>query len=235
MPSNSNFYSGTENTNHPSSLTSLAARLHKKSVLLAQERNTLRELQDQITETQAMIDETKQSNREVRRQELHQIIAQHQAELNFFEAQDELARVQSSKEQVEEETRGIKEENDRLQTLWNHDLETVFAPHELLLQGFLQRLQMAFEVSNQKQETLDRLRSSTRLLNNSRKEMLKDHRAMFEDLTRLKQEEREGGGLISKAAIQVKQALAQVRMVFGLSLKDFRVSTALHFASFSSE
>ena len=205
---------GKEVNNHLSNLTTLATRLHKKSVLLAQERTSLRQLEEKLLETGALIHEAQQTNREVRRQELQQIMAQHQAELNLFEAQDALAREHSSKEKVEYETQVIREENEGLQAQWNHELETDFAPHELLLQGFFQKLQEALNTSKQKQATLERIQSATSRLKDSRKESIRDHLAMIDDMARLKDEERQGVSNISNVATQVKQALAQVGTLY---------------------
>ena len=205
---------GKEVQTHLSNLTTLAARLHKKSVLLAQERSSLRQLEEKLAETRALIDVAKHTNREVRRQELQQIMAQHQAELNLFEAQDQFARERTSKEKVENETQAIRLENESLQAQWNHELETVFAPHELLLQGFFERVQKALDASKQKQATLDRIQSATRRLKDSRKETMRDHMAMVDDIARLKHEERQGVSNISNVATQVKQALSQVGTLY---------------------
>lgn len=199
-----------QDNDHLSDLTSLATRLHKKSVLLAQERNSLRELEDKLTETRALIDKAQQMNRDVHRRELQQIIAQHQAELSLFDAQDELTRARSSIEEVEAGTQAIKEENESLHAQWSQELETVYAPHELLLQGFFQRLKEAQENSKKKQETIERIQSAVRRLKDSRKEMIREHHIIIDEIARFKEEEGAGVSNMSNLATQVKQALAQV-------------------------
>lgn len=201
---------GKEDNANPSNLTTLATRLHKKSVRLAQERNSLRVLDDKLAETRPLIEQAQRANREVRRQELQQLMAQNKAELGLFQAQDELAQERCSIDKVEDETRVIKEENENLQKQWNRELETVYAPHELMLQGFLRTLQAAQEDLRGKQERLDRLQIATRRLKDSRKELVRDHQAMLIDIARLKHEEGQGVSCISSAAAQVKHALAQV-------------------------
>lgn len=193
-----------------SHIATLAARLHKKSVLLAQERNKLREVEELLERTRPQIEEGHKTNRQVRRQELEQLMAQHRAELDFFELQDELTKERAAKDKVEEEIQAIRAENECLQAQWNRELEAVYAPHELMLQGFLQAIQKESEISTERTENLGRLQSTARRLKQSRKEMLRDRLTMLDETARLKEEANRSVSDISNLSTQVKQALVQV-------------------------
>lgn len=187
----------------------LATRLQQLAQNHAAAKTKLQEEKDLLAQAHASKTQAIEAHRAQRRLQLEHTISQSQAELDLFDAQDAVKEQKAQNHEIHARTQAIKDQSEQVEQKFQQDVETLYAPHEMEMEGYRDVLETKIRKQQKLHDQLSKLNSDISRLKHSEEKLGQDRLALEQACEALKVEEASGLEQVADLAKQVRITLSQ--------------------------
>eukprot|EP00592_Proboscia_alata_P001968 CAMPEP_0194371184 /NCGR_PEP_ID=MMETSP0174-20130528/19570_1 /TAXON_ID=216777 /ORGANISM="Proboscia alata, Strain PI-D3" /LENGTH=247 /DNA_ID=CAMNT_0039149091 /DNA_START=106 /DNA_END=849 /DNA_ORIENTATION=+ len=112
-----------------SSIAAVAARIHERSIQLANDRQKLNRTLEQLQQTKYKIESEKRVNNSARLRMLQKTKMRDESEIELLQHQDEISKINQDIENIKYETENTARQTKTLEEDWEKVVKEIYAPH----------------------------------------------------------------------------------------------------------
>jgi chromosome segregation ATPase len=199
----------------PTGIAAVAARIHERAVVLANEQAALQEAENELAELGENLAEEEKRSQQVRIKYLKSMVQLHSVELEYRKMQDQISERESKTKKLRQEENEIVEQIAKEKVEWDSMVQNTLVKHKVCQELYQKHLQGAIHARNDAMaRRQDKLRTAARLcqkLKHDRDSILQQEEQVQDEMKRMTETEEEANKQVEALALQVRSALGKVR------------------------
>jgi chromosome segregation ATPase len=199
-------------------MVAVAARIQDRAMQLLLEQTKLNDAKTELQKIQDSARKESQVNDSRRRILLATTNSRNGVELELYKARDKISDYKKLIQKLREETQKIEDQTKKVEAQWKDDVENIYSRCQLEMELYQHSLETSLQANeqraNQRVEQLDQLEARARNLNEEEGALRRACQTLETDIERLEREEEDGDEEVSSLALEVREALAEVSVLF---------------------